>query len=137
MKYSGTDEGGTDMDKHKVMVVDDEPDIVKLVKISLEMANFEVIEAYSGKEALDKAARYLPELILLDIMMPEMNGYEVCQRLKTDDGTKNIMIVMLTAKGQKGDAEQGLRMGADDYIIKPFDPYELGEQVHNMLNQRN
>ena len=118
------------------MVIDDEPDIVKLVKISLEMANFEVIEALSGKECLAKAQSVVPDLFLLDIMMPEMNGYEVCQKLKTQEKTKNVPVVMLTAKGQKGDAEQGLKVGADDYIIKPFDPYELGEQIREILQQR-
>ncbi|MEW6517572.1 MAG: response regulator [candidate division FCPU426 bacterium] len=123
------------MAKHKIMVVDDEPDIVKLVKISLEMANYEVIEAFSGLEALEKSKGVVPSLYLLDIMMPDMNGYEVCERLKADDRTKNVPVVMLTAKGQKGDAEQGLKVGADDYIIKPFDPYELGEQIAEILRK--
>lgn len=124
------------MSKYKVMVIDDEPDIVKLVKISLEMANFEVIEALSGKECLGKAQNTVPDLFLLDIMMPEMNGYEVCQKLKAQDKTKHVPVVMLTAKGQKGDAEQGLKVGADDYIIKPFDPYELGEQIREILQEK-
>jgi DNA-binding response OmpR family regulator len=124
------------MGKYKVMVIDDEPDIVKLVKISLEMANFEVLEALSGKECLGKVKTVVPDLFLLDIMMPEMNGYEVCQQLKSQEKTKNVPVVMLTAKGQKGDAEQGLKVGADDYIIKPFDPYELGEQIREILQQR-
>jgi DNA-binding response OmpR family regulator len=123
------------MAKLKIMVVDDEPDIVKLVKISLEMANYDVIEAFSGIEALEKTKEGLPDLFLLDIMMPDMNGYEVCEKLKADDSTKNIPVVMLTAKGQKGDAEQGLKVGAEDYIIKPFDPYELGEQIAEILNK--
>ncbi len=121
------------MGKFKVMVIDDEPDIVRLVKISLEMADLEVIEAYSGKEALEKVKTVVPDLFLLDIMMPEMNGYEVCQTLKSAAATRQVPVVMLTAKGQKGDAEQGLKVGADDYILKPFDPYELGEQVHELL----
>ncbi len=124
------------MSKYKVMVIDDEPDIVKLVKISLEMANFEVVEAFSGKECLSKTQTIVPDLFLLDIMMPEMNGYEVCQQLKTQERTKHVPVVMLTAKGQKGDAEQGLKVGADDYIIKPFDPYELGEQIREILQQK-
>ncbi len=122
------------MSKYRIMVVDDEPDIVKLVKISLEMANFEVIEAYSGVEALEKVKSIIPDLFLLDIMMPDMNGYQVCEKLKANDKTKSIPVVMLTAKGQRGDAEQGLKVGADDYIIKPFDPYELGEQISEILN---
>lgn len=123
------------MAKYKIMVVDDEPDIVKLVKISLEMVNFEVIEAFSGKEALEKVHNAVPALFLLDIMMPDMNGYEVCRRLKADEQTKNVPVVMLTAKGQKGDAEEGLKAGAIDYIIKPFDPLELGEQITEILRK--
>ncbi|MCD4813996.1 response regulator [bacterium] len=123
------------MEKFKIMVVDDEPDIVKLVKISLEMANYAVVEAFSGVEALEKIKEVIPDLFLLDIMMPDMNGYEVCEKLKADDRTKDVPVVMLTAKGQKGDAEQGLKVGADDYIIKPFDPYELGEQISEILRK--
>ncbi len=123
------------MKKYKIMAVDDEPDIVKLVKISLEMANFEVVEAFGGQEALDKIQAAQPDLILLDIMMPDINGFEVCQKIKADPATKHIPVILLTAKGQRGDAEQGLNAGADDYIIKPFDPYELGEQVFEMLKK--
>lgn len=124
-------------DKARVMVVDDEPDIVKIVKISLELANFEVIECNSGEECLEKAGKMeTPDLFLLDIMMPGLSGYEVCEKLRADNKHKNTKIVMLTAKGQKGDAEEGLRVGADDYIIKPFDPYELIEQVKEILERR-
>ena len=123
------------MKKYKIMVVDDEPDIVKLVKISLEMANFEVVEAFGGQEALDKVQAAQPDLILLDIMMPDINGFQVCEKIKADPATKHIPVILLTAKGQRGDAEQGLNAGADDYIIKPFDPYELGEQVFEMLKK--
>ena len=123
------------MKKYKIMAVDDEPDIVKLVKISLEMANFEVVEAFGGQEALDKVQAAQPDLILLDIMMPDINGFQVCEKIKADPATKHIPVILLTAKGQRGDAEQGLNAGADDYIIKPFDPYELGEQVFEMLKK--
>ncbi len=123
------------MAKHKIMVVDDEPNIVKLVRISLELANYEVIEAFSGTEALEKVRDVVPALFLLDIMMPGLNGYDVCKRLKADERTKNVPVVMLTAKGQKGDAEEGLKAGADDYIIKPFDPFELNEQVNEILRK--
>ncbi len=123
------------MEKHKIMVVDDEPDIVKLVKISLEMANYEVIEVFSGIEALEKTKDVVPALFLLDIMMPEMSGYEVCEKLKADERTKHVPVVILTAKGQKGDVEQGIKVGADGYIIKPFDPYELGEQITKILKK--
>ena len=124
-------------EKVKVMAVDDEPDIVKIVKISLELADFEVIECSSGEECLAKIkAGEKPRLILLDIMMPGLSGYETCAKLREDPRMKDVKIVMLTAKGQKGDAEEGLRMGADDYIIKPFDPYELIEQVKEIMDRR-
>jgi len=123
-------------DKIKVMVVDDEPDIVKIVKIAMELANFEVLEAYSGEECLDKIAKGAkPSLILLDIMMPGISGYETCGKIRENKDFKDVKIVMLTAKGQKGDAEEGLKVGADDYIIKPFDPYELIEQVKEILDR--
>jgi two-component system, OmpR family, alkaline phosphatase synthesis response regulator PhoP len=123
-------------DKIKVMAVDDEPDIVKILKISLELANYEVVEALSGEECLEKLAKGAkPALILLDIMMPGLSGYEVCDKIRKDAKNNGIKIVMLTAKGQKGDAEEGLKMGADDYIIKPFDPYELIEQVKEIMER--
>ncbi len=122
--------------KVKALVVDDEPDIVKIVKISLELANFEVIEAYSGEECLKKLSEgVLPDIILLDIMMPGISGYETCKRIRSDNKYKGVKIVMLTAKGQKGDAEEGLNSGADDYIIKPFDPYELIEQIKEIMER--
>jgi len=122
-------------DKKTILVVDDEPDIVKLVSISLKLSNFDVLTAISGPQALEILKGKSPDLVLLDIMMPEMSGYEVCKVIKADPKTKDIPGVMLTAKGQKGDAEKGLDIGADDYIIKPFDPYELGEQVTRILNK--
>jgi len=124
-------------EKIKVMVVDDEENIVMVVKIALELANYEVIEAFSGEECLDKLQKnsIRPALILLDIMMPGISGYETCEKIRSDEKLKNIKVVMLTAKGQKGDAEEGLKVGADDYIIKPFDPYELVEQVREILEK--
>jgi len=120
----------------KALIVDDEPDIVKIVKISLELANFEVTEAYSGEECLQKLSEGVsPRIILLDIMMPGISGYETCAKIRSDSRYKDVKIVMLTAKGQKGDAEEGLNSGADDYIIKPFDPYELIEQVKEILEK--
>ncbi|MGD0566651.1 MAG: response regulator [Candidatus Goldiibacteriota bacterium] len=123
-------------EKSRILVVDDEPDIVKIVKIAMELANYEIIEAYSGEECLEKLAKGpLPNLVLLDIMMPGMSGYETCGKIRENKALNNIKVVMLTAKGQKGDAEEGLKVGADDYIIKPFDPYELIEQVKEILER--
>jgi len=118
------------------MIVDDEPDIVTVVRIAMELANYEIIEASSGEDCLDKLSKgQIPDIILLDIMMPGINGYETCARIRQNPAYKNIKVVMLTAKGQKGDAEEGLTVGADDYIIKPFDPYELIEQVKEILER--
>ena len=123
-------------EKSRILVVDDEPDIVKIVKIAMELANYEIIEAYSGEECLEKLAKGpLPNLVLLDIMMPGMSGYETCEKIRENKAYNGIKVVMLTAKGQKGDAEEGLKVGADDYIIKPFDPYELIEQVKEILDR--
>jgi DNA-binding response OmpR family regulator len=123
-------------EKSRILVVDDEPDIVKIVKIAMELANYEIIEAYSGEECLEKLAKGpLPNLVLLDIMMPGMSGYETCEKIRENKSYNGIKVVMLTAKGQKGDAEEGLKVGADDYIIKPFDPYELIEQVKEILDR--
>jgi two-component system phosphate regulon response regulator PhoB len=124
------------MKPYRILAIDDEPDILKLVRISLEMSNFSVIEAANGIKALEflnDPSQELPNLILLDIMMPDMNGYEVCKTIKSNSRTKDIPVVMLTAKGQQGDAEMGLRLGADDYIVKPFDPYELTAQLISLL----
>jgi len=125
----------TDLAKKKVLVVDDEPDIVRLVEISLKLCNYEVATAGNGKDALRMIKEAPPDLVLLDVMMPEMSGYEVCQAIRSNPATKALPVVMLTAKGQKGDAEKGLEVGADDYIIKPFDPYDLGEQVSRFLQK--
>jgi len=123
-------------DKMNIMVVDDEPDIVRIVKIAMELAGFQVIEANSGEECMDKLSKGpKPDLILLDIMMPGISGYETCAKIRAIDDFKKTKIVMLTAKGQKGDAEEGLNSGADDYIIKPFDPYELIEQVKEIMER--
>jgi len=123
--------------KIKVMIVDDEEHIVKLVKIALEMGGCEAIEALSGEDCLEKLKKQesRPDLILLDIMMPGISGYEVCRKIKTDAKLENIKVAMLTAKGQKGDAEEGLKCGAEDYIIKPFDPYELIEQIKELSDR--
>ncbi|MCX8094526.1 MAG: response regulator [Candidatus Goldbacteria bacterium] len=123
-------------EKKVIMIVDDEPDIVKIVKISMNLANMDCIECFSGEECLEKLEKgEIPDLILLDIMMPGISGYEVCKKIKENKAWDKIKIVMLTAKGQKGDAEEGLKVGADDYIIKPFDPYELIEMVKEILER--
>ncbi|MCD4813914.1 response regulator [bacterium] len=117
----------------KILVVDDEPAIARLVKMSLAVEGYDVRTATSGFEALEEVAAWHPELIVLDIMMPGMNGYEVCVEIKSKPQTKQIKVVFLTARGNPGDAQQGFTVGGDDYIMKPFDPEELLEKVKSII----
>ena len=109
------------MSKKKVLIVDDEPDIVESIKFNLELENIECIDAYDGEEAFSKAKKENPDLILLDIMLPKMNGYKVARLLKFDESYKHIPIIMLTAKTQEKDIKTGEETGADEYVTKPFD----------------
>ena len=109
------------MGKKRVLIVDDEPDIVESIKFRLELENIECIEAYDGEEALSKAKKESPELIILDVMMPKIHGYKVARLLKFDESYKYIPIIMLTARTQKADIELGQETGADEYVTKPFD----------------
>jgi len=122
------------LDKKKVLIVDDESHIVELVRVCLEDTDYDIIEAYDGQEALDKARSEKPDLILLDIMLPKMDGYEVCKNLKTDDSTKSIPVVMLTAKGQEVDKVKGFQSGADSYMTKPFSPLRLLTELEEKLS---
>lgn len=113
----------------KVMIVDDEPDIRRLVSFSLKRHGFEVVEATDGLAACALAADERPDLILMDVMMPLMNGFEASRKLKADPQTSGIPIVMLSAKSQVYEQEEGLESGAAYYICKPFTPAELVEKV--------
>jgi two-component system, OmpR family, response regulator VicR len=122
---------------NKIMVVDDEPDVVDLVKLVLESDGFDVVTAYSGKEALDKIVKEMPDLVLLDIMMPQMDGWEVYSRIKAHPKTKDIPVAMLTAKSQSIDKMIGLHVvKVDDYITKPFGRSELLERVKRILKEK-
>lgn len=121
------------MEKKRVLIVDDEPDIVETIKFNLEVENIECITAYDGEEALAKAKRERPDLILLDIMLPIMNGYKVARLLKFDEAFKKIPIIMLTARVQERDVELGRETGADEYVTKPFDMSELMVLVKKYL----
>lgn len=116
---------GEKMPDGKILVVDDDPDIVEVVKIRLESDGFEVVTARDGIEALEKVFKERPSLVILDITMPRMDGYELCQRLKVKEETKAIPIIMLTARGETESKIAALNIGADDYITKPFEPGEL------------
>ena len=117
----------------KILVAEDERDIRELIGFTLRYAGFEVILVNNGTEALQKASSELPDLILMDVRMPKMTGYEACRQLKDNPATQAIPVVFLSAKGQEGEIEQGLASGAEEYIVKPFAPDELADQVKDIL----
>lgn len=118
-----------------VLIVDDERDILDLVALNLNRAGFETLAAADGLTALEVAKKKQPDLILLDLMLPGMDGYAVFKKLKRDARTRPIPVLMLTAKGQQGDKIAGLELGADDYVTKPFSPRELVLRVENLLRR--
>jgi len=122
------------MKKGKVLVVDDEVNITQILEFSIGAEGFEVITAQNGEEAIEKARREQPDLIILDIMMPKIDGYEACRILKANPLTKNIPVVLLTAKGRDIDKRLGMEVGATDYIVKPFSPNKLVERIHRLLS---
>src|SRR5437867_12380780 len=122
--------------KPKILVVDDEPDAVELVEFNLKAAGFDVLTASDGDEALKKARTALPNIIVLDLMLPEVDGLEVCKILRRDPATAGIPILMLTAKAAEIDRVLGLELGADDYVTKPFSPRELVLRVRKILERR-
>src|SRR6516162_7864867 len=117
----------------KILVVDDEPEAVELVEFNLKQAGFDVLTAADGAEALKKAHAALPSLVVLDLMLPEVDGLEVCKMLRRDPATANIPIVMVTAKAAEIDRVLGLELGADDYLTKPFSPRELVLRIKRIL----
>jgi DNA-binding response OmpR family regulator len=121
--------------KSKILVVDDEPEAVELVEFNLKGAGYEVSTAGDGAEALNKARRIQPNLVILDVMMPEIDGMEVCKLLRRDPATSTIPIIMLTAKASEVDRVLGLELGADDYVVKPFSPRELVLRVKKILER--
>ncbi len=120
----------------KILVVDDEPDVVELVTFNLRKAGFEVIAASDGTAALRSARLELPDLIVLDLMLPEVDGLEVCKLLRRDPATAGVPIILLTAKAAEIDRVLGLELGADDYVTKPFSPRELVLRVKKLVERR-
>lgn len=120
---------------HKILVVDDEPNIVLSLEFLMKQAGFQVRIASDGEAALEALAADPPDLMLLDVMMPRKNGYEVCQAVRANPDWKGVRIIMLTAKGREVEREKGLALGADDYITKPFSTQEVVERVHQLLNE--
>jgi two-component system alkaline phosphatase synthesis response regulator PhoP len=119
--------------REKILIVDDEMSTLMPLKRSLESENYAVVEAYDGHEAIKKANEEIPDLIILDLMLPGMDGIEVCQHLKTDTQTEKIPIIMLTAKDNINDKVEGLQIGADDYVTKPFVLKELKARIKSVM----
>ena len=121
------------MNKKRILVVDDEVDLVNLVKMRLEANGYEAVGAYDGQEGLDKAKKEKPDLVILDLMLPKMDGYKVCRMLKFDEKYKKIPIIMFTARAQESDKKMGEEVGADAYITKPFEPEVLLTKIKELL----
>lgn len=123
----------TETNKKKILIVDDEPDIVETLKFLMESEGFESIIAMDGEDALKKAKEENPDIIILDVMLPKINGYKVCRLLKFDSKYKHIPILMVTARSQEEDKVIGEETGADEYITKPFDINEVIQKIHTYL----
>jgi DNA-binding response OmpR family regulator len=124
---------GSSMNKKRILVVDDEADLVETLRFSLELEGYDVLTAFNGEEALNQARKEIPDLMLLDLMLPKLDGYKVCRLLKFDEKFKHIPILMLTAKTQERDKQTGMETGANEYITKPFDMDELMKKVKGYL----
>ena len=120
----------------KILVVDDEPDVQSLLSLMLKAQGYEVITAADGQEGLEKARGVAPDLILLDVMLPKLDGYKVARMLKFDEKYRHIPIIMLTAKIQEKDKQTGLEMGVNEYVTKPFDTTLLVEKVKEVLARK-
>lgn len=116
-----------------ILIVDDNPEIISLLEGHFEMRGYRVVTALDGREALGKVYQEKPDLIVLDIMMPTLSGYEICRTLKSNPETKSIPVVFLTARDEPKDVERGFDVEADGYVVKPFEPRELAEFVGDML----
>jgi len=123
------------MSKGRILVVDDEIYIVHILDFSLGMEGYEVLTALDGEQALERLKSDKPDLIVLDIMMPKVDGYEVCRTIKSNPETQHIPVILLSAKGRNVDQKMGFDVGADDYITKPFSPRKLVERINQLLGQ--
>ena len=118
----------------QVLVCDDDPVILRLVQVNLELEGFDVLLADNGESAIEVATAEHPDLVILDIMMPRLDGYQTCQRLKGAETTKDIPVVFLSAKAQQSDIEKGREYGVEEYLTKPFDPNDLVDVVQRLLS---
>jgi two-component system alkaline phosphatase synthesis response regulator PhoP len=117
----------------RILIAEDEQDIRQLIKFTLNFAGHEVIATSNGEEAYEKAIETIPDLILMDVRMPRMTGYEACKRMKEVESLKNVPIVFLSAKGQEAEVQAGLEAGAVEYILKPFAPDQLTAKVESLI----
>jgi two-component system alkaline phosphatase synthesis response regulator PhoP len=124
------------MSQKKILIVDDEIDLVETIRFPLESEGFTVLVAYNGEDGLNQARKELPDLIILDIMLPKLDGYKVCRLLKFDERYKNIPILMLTARAQEKDRLMGVEARADEYISKPFELDKLLEKIKSYLSKK-
>jgi DNA-binding response OmpR family regulator len=122
--------------RKKVLIADDEPNIVRSLQFLMTREGFEVLVAADGEDALEQIAAHRPDVVLLDVMMPKKNGYEVCQLVRANAEWHAIRVILLTAKGRDVDVEKGMAMGADAYVTKPFGTKELVAQVKDILGPR-
>lgn len=125
------------MNKEKILIVEDEINIVDLIKINLENSGYEVLSSYTGMEAISKIHSDKPDLVLLDLALPDIDGLQICQMIRRNDETKDIPIIMVTARSEEDDKVEGLTMGADDYITKPFGIRELEARIETVLRRYN
>jgi two-component system phosphate regulon response regulator PhoB len=120
-----------------ILAVEDEDDIAELIRYNLEREGYRVVTTSTGEAALQEAVRRVPNLVLLDLMLPGVDGLEVCRRLKGDNRTANIPVIMVTARGEEADVVAGLELGADDYVVKPFSPRVLLARTRTVLRRRH
>ena len=123
------------MGKKRILIIDDETELVEMIKMRLEANDYEVIFAYDGQQGLEKAKHERPDLIILDLMLPKMDGYKVCAFLKKDTRYAKIPIIILTARAQESDEELGIELGADAYIIKPFQHEVVLAKIKELLKE--
>ncbi|MDX1435781.1 MAG: response regulator, partial [Anaerolineales bacterium] len=121
-----------DFSRRRVLVVDDEERMVRFIRLNLEHDGFEVVEAYNGNQAIERLRDTLPDVVLLDVMLPDMDGFEVLELLRE---VSDVPVIMLTARGEEEDRVRGLELGADDYVTKPFSPRELVSRVRAVLRR--
>jgi CheY-like chemotaxis protein len=130
-------QAGTELPASVVLIVDDNPQNVELLQAFLESLPVKIVTAGDGQEALEKIEQYKPDLILLDIMMPRMSGFQVCKKIKSDPNTKDIQVLMVTALNELGDIEQATECGTDDFVSKPVNKFELITRVKSLLKVRH